>query len=72
MCSREKTGEGDPLFRYRARAIWQNDLLLYSSYSSREPSNDGRFTRAEVGSLINGRRDKRVDFTIDIDGENVG
>jgi len=36
-----------------------------------EPTNDGRFIRAEVRSLINGRRDKPRRFS-DIDGENVG
>lgn len=58
--SREKRGEGEKpsLFWCRARAIWQNDLLLWYLSCRGSWNEDGRFTGAEVGSLINGRRDK--------------
>lgn len=58
----EKKRKIAPVFWYQARAIWQDDLLLWYLFLLR-PLNDGRFTRAEVGSLINGQREiNRIDL----------
>lgn len=49
------------LFWCRARAIWQNDFLLWYLFLLRL-SNDRRFIRVEVVSLINERRNKSHQF----------